>query len=99
MIRPRQFILFMLLVVPGSACCAVCLAFALQDWHALQNAYANFARLAAANSDLSTLFVAEAQQNIHRINLFAEVVWALLGAVVAAIGVQGLCSSDQRILP
>ena len=45
---------------------------------------------------MSVLFVAEARQNIHRINVFADVVWALLGAIVAAIGIHGLCISHQR---
>jgi hypothetical protein len=45
---------------------------------------------------MPTLFVAEAQQNIHRINLFADVVWALLGAIVGAIGIHGLCVNQQK---
>ena len=61
--------------------------FALLDWAALQKAYTNFERLAGTSAGMNALFVAEAKQNIHRINLFADVVWALLGAIVAAIGI------------
>lgn len=91
----RQWILFLLLVVPGVFCFAFCMYFALQDWAALQRTYAEFARLAGTSTDMSALFVAEARQNIHRINLFADAVWALLGAVVAAIGIHGLCVNHQ----
>lgn len=94
--RLRQWLLFILLVVPGVFCFVFCMYYALQDWAALQKAYANFARVADSSSNMSTLFVAEAKQNIHRINLFADVVWALLGAIVAAIGIHGLCIIRQN---
>jgi hypothetical protein len=94
--RLRQWLLFLLLVIPGVFCFLVCMYYALQDWEALQRAYANFERVAGTSSDMSTLFVAEAKQNIHRINLFADVVWALLGASIAAIGIHGLCVTSQR---
>jgi hypothetical protein len=89
--RVRQSLLFLLLVAPGVFCFLFCMYYALQDWDALQKAYANFSRLSGISSNMTTLFVAEAEQNIHRINLFADVVWALLGAIVAAIGIHGLC--------
>ena len=94
--RIRQWLLFILLVVPGLACFVFCMYFALQDWAALQKAYAQFERVAGSSKEMSTLFVAEARQNIHRINLFADVVWALLGAVIAAIGIHGLCVNGRR---
>lgn len=94
----RQWLLLLLLVVPGVFCFLFCMRYALLDWAALQKAYAHFSRLTGASSSLSALFVAEARQNIHRINLFADVVWALLGAIIAAIGIHGLCvnSRNQR---
>lgn len=94
--RLRQCLLFLLLVIPGVFCFLVCMYYALLDWDALQRAYVNFERIAGTSTDMSTLFVAEAKQNIHRINLFADVVWALLGAVVAAIGIHGLCVTSPR---
>ena len=89
--RLRQFLLLILLVLPGVFCFVFCIYYALQDWAALQKAMANFARVAGNSHDVSVLFVAEAKQNIHRVNIFAEIVWALLGAIVAAIGIHGLC--------
>ena len=94
--RWRQFLLFFLLVVPGVFCFVFCMYYALQDYAALQKAYMNFSRLAGASSDMSVLFVAEAKQNIHRINVFADVVWALLGAIVGAIGIHGLCVNNPK---
>ena len=70
--------------------------FALLDWAELQRVYAHFARVAGSSNDMSVLFVAEARQNIHSINLFADVVWALLGAILAAIGIHGLCVTSAR---
>ncbi|NJO19564.1 MAG: hypothetical protein HC838_05160, partial [Spirulinaceae cyanobacterium RM2_2_10] len=42
------------------------------------------------------LFAAEAQQNIHRLNLFAEGVWVLQSATLAAIALHGLCTVPRR---
>lgn len=94
--RLRQWLLFLLLVLPGVCCFLICMYYALQDWAALQKAYANFDRVAGTSSDMSTLIVAEAKQNIHRINLFADGVWALLGAIIAAIGIHGLCVTSYK---
>lgn len=91
--RLRQWLLLILLVVPGVSGFAFCMFYALQDWAALQKAYTQFERLASSSNDMSVLFVAEAKQNIHRINLFADVVWALMGAIIASIGLHGLCTT------
>lgn len=91
----RQWLLFLLLVVPGVAGFIFCMYYALIDWALLQKTYANFEHLAGTSADMKTLFVAEAEQNIHRINVFADVVWALMGAIIAAIGIHGLCGSNK----
>lgn len=92
----RQWLLFILLVTPGIFCFVFCLYYALQDWAALRQAYAHFEQVSVSSKDMSVLFVAEAHQNIHRINVFADVVWALLGAIVAAIGIHGLCVNYRQ---
>jgi hypothetical protein len=89
--RSRQWVLFLVLVAPGVFCFGFCMYYALQDWAELQRTYANFRNVSARSNTMSELFVAEARQNIHRINVFADVVWALLGAILAAIGIHGLC--------
>ncbi|NJK99902.1 MAG: hypothetical protein HC910_04755 [Spirulinaceae cyanobacterium SM2_1_0] len=70
--------------------------YALIDWVALEQSYANFAALAGSGSSLNALFAAEAQQNIHRLNLFAEGVWVLQSATLAAIALHGLCTVPRR---
>src|SRR5947209_8531243 len=68
----------------------------LLDWAALRAAYARFELLASRSADLNALFVAEARQNIHRLNCFAEGMGVLLGAILAAIGLHGLCLLPSR---
>jgi hypothetical protein len=63
----------------------------LLDWAALREAYARFEIVAMRPAGLNALLVAEARQNVHRLNCFAEGVGVLLGAILAAIGMHGLC--------
>ena len=89
----RYIMLALLLVVPGIAGIAIFGHFALIDWDALQETYRAYEAIAQTSSDLPTLFKAEAQQNIHRINLFADGVWTLLSTILAAIGIHGIFTS------
>ena len=93
--RYRQWLLLILLVVPGVAGFIFCMYYAFIDWALLQKTFTNFTHLASGPADMKTIFVAEAQQNIHRINVFADVVWALLSAIIAAIGIHGLCANQR----
>ena len=86
----RAFLLLTLLSSLTFFC--VCAYYSLIDWHELQRAYGAL-RMAALkpDTDLKTLFVLESSHNAHRINVFADVVWALLcaiGSVVCAIGLR-----------
>ncbi|MHB0998845.1 MAG: hypothetical protein ACYC27_06325 [Armatimonadota bacterium] len=87
----KRILLIILLVIPGMAVMVVSGYYALLDWDRLQTAYNHFQSLSSADADLKSLFTAQSVQNIHRINLFAEVVWGLLGAILAGIGLHGLC--------
>ncbi|MGF1498428.1 MAG: hypothetical protein ACFB8W_16630 [Elainellaceae cyanobacterium] len=87
-----RLIPLLLLVGVGAAGVAIFGYYALVDWDALEKAYGNFSVLAQGASALPTLLAAEAQQNIHRINLFAEGVWVLQSATLAAIGLHGICT-------
>ncbi|MEL6224638.1 MAG: hypothetical protein AAFR31_18545 [Cyanobacteria bacterium J06627_8] len=86
----RYFVLVIFVIIPGVAGLAVFGHYALIDWIALEVAYQQFDELRQSSSDLATLFAANAQQNIHRINVFAEGVWFLLCAILAAIGLHGV---------
>ena len=87
----RATFLFLLVILPGLAVVVVSGYFLLQDWAALNAAFARFQQEVRAGADLRALFIAEAEQNVHRINCFAEGVGLLLGAIMVAIGVHGLC--------
>lgn len=65
--------------------------FLFRDWAALNQAYARFEGLVMSAADLRSLFIADARQNVFRINGFADGIGVLLGAILAAIGAHGLC--------
>jgi hypothetical protein len=88
----RSLVLWLLIVLPGVAAVAVSGYYLFRDWAALNVAYARFQQLAGGNADLRALFIADAVQNIHRLNCFAEGIGVLLGAILAAIGIHGLCT-------
>ena len=89
------WLLLLLTVLPGFTGVVVFGYYALVDWSALQSAYAHFEQVASRSPEMRTIFVAEAEQNIHRINLFADGVWALLSAILGAIGLHGLLKPSQ----
>lgn len=92
----RNMLLIVLIIVPGIAGMAVFGHYALQDWDQLQLDYAAFKRVAAATSELSLLFEANAAQMTQRINLFADGTWTLLSSILAAIGLHGLLVVNLR---
>ena len=92
----RALLLVILLVLPGIVGSAIFGYFALIDWDALQKAYFQFDTIAQSNANFPAIFVAEARQNIHRMNLFAEGVWMLLSTILAAIGIHGLCTTSRK---
>ena len=83
-------------VLPGVVGVVVFAYFALIDWEALQAAYQELELAVEQSADLNILFARATQQNIHRINLFAEGVWTLLSAILVAIGLQGICTGPRR---
>ncbi|MCE5323240.1 hypothetical protein LLG46_07985 [bacterium] len=91
----KRIILVLLLIIPGILVAAICSHYALKDWVALQDSYRQYEIVAASNSSMHNLFVAHAKQNIHRINLFADGVWAMLGSILAGTGIHGLCSISK----
>jgi hypothetical protein len=79
------------ITLAGLLVVAACAMYLAQDWTALKSAQASFERLSASGADLRALFLADARQNIHRTNCFAEGIGVLLGGILAAIGLHGLC--------
>lgn len=86
----RAFLLLTLVASLVFFC--VCAYYSWVDWGELQRAYGALRSAALKPStDLKTLFILESSHNAHRINVFADVVWALLcaiGSVVCAIGLR-----------
>jgi len=87
----RKRVLTFLLIVPGLAVMGVCGYYLLCEWSALNATHGRFESLLAQNADLRRLFIVAAQEDLHRINAFAEGVGFLLGALLAGLGVHGLC--------
>jgi hypothetical protein len=83
----------LLVFITVAGLCAVVASgyFGSLDWPALNRSYARFEQLANGSADLRSIVIAEAQQNAFRTNVFADGTWLLLGAILAAIGVHGLC--------
>jgi ABC-type polysaccharide transport system permease subunit len=92
----RILLLATMLVLPGLVGMLIFGYYALIDWTSLQKAYQYFSDVVQSSSTMEKLFIAEAQQNIHRINLFADGVWTLLSAILAAIGLHGICVLPNR---
>jgi hypothetical protein len=69
------------------------------DWASLREGYARFEQLVQQRASMNALFIAEARQNVHRVNCFAEGVGVLLGGILAAIGLHGLCLLQRPAKP
>ena len=59
------------------------------DFALLRGAYAHLLKLTPASS-VQAILLAEAQQNAHRINVFADGTWTLLSAILIGVGLNGL---------
>jgi hypothetical protein len=92
----RRQLLLVSLLLPGISGVIGFGYYTLIDWQSLQKAYGYFNTVAQNKAALEILFVAEAQQNIHRINLFADGVWTLLSGIIASIGLHGICTISHR---
>ena len=87
-----------MLIIPGVLATGVFTYFALIDWSVLQRSYMHYSDVAASKPTIQALFIAYSQQNINRINLFADGVWTLLSAIIAAIGIHGLCIMKTQVV-
>jgi hypothetical protein len=88
----RVFILLFLIVLPGISMMGLSTYFLFPEWNALTNSHNRFEKLSqSASATMPELFIAQAAENRHRINCFAEGVGVLLGMAIASIGIQGIC--------
>ncbi|HBE17152.1 MAG TPA: hypothetical protein DEG17_20325 [Cyanobacteria bacterium UBA11149] len=91
--KQRQIILLLIVVIPGLAAAVLSGFFLFPDWTALDASHRQYQELARSpSSTLRDLSIAQAGENRHRINCFAEGIGVLLGGVIAAIGIHGICT-------
>ncbi len=89
----RLWTLVLLVMLPGVALGGSSAYYLFPDWAALDASHRNYQKLAQdSNSTLRDLAIAEAAENRHRINCFAEGMGVLLGGVIFSIGVHGICT-------
>jgi hypothetical protein len=95
----RLWILLLLVVLPGISLSSSSAYYLFPDWAALDASYRNYQKLAASpNATLRDLAIAEAAENRHRINCFAEGIGVLLGGMILSIGVHGICTLPEHPL-
>ncbi len=67
------------------------------EWTALTNSQRNFEKTSRSRSvTMPQLFIAQAAENRHRINCFAEGIGVLFGMGIAAIGIHGICTLPNK---
>ncbi len=87
----KQFILLLFVVLPGLGASAISVYYLFPDWTALDKSHRNYQRIAQSpTSRERDRLIAQAAQNRHRINGFAEGMEVLMGGVTMAIGIHGL---------
>jgi predicted PurR-regulated permease PerM len=87
----RAAALWLTVILPGLLVTVVSSYYLLRDWAALGRAFARWEHLAATSADARSLMIADTYQQVFRMNCFAEGVGVLLGVILAAIGIHGLC--------
>jgi hypothetical protein len=87
----RSLALLLSAVLPGLGAAGLSAFYLMPEWATLDASHRNFQRVAQENPTVPALLVAEAAENRHRINCFAEGIGVLLGGVMVAVGVHGLC--------
>jgi hypothetical protein len=86
----RTLILFLLLVLPGSAVVVVSAYWGINDFIALVAANQRFEALATQGATQRELFIVAHRENTHRINVGFDGTWILLGGILAGIGIVGM---------
>lgn len=92
----RVLALLVLVVLPGTALMGISGFYLLPEWATLTASHQHYQTLAASGAVERDLAIAQAAENRHRLNCFAEGVGVLLGGIIFAIGIHGICTLPQR---
>jgi hypothetical protein len=93
----RLWALLLLVVLPGAVFMGSSAYFLFPDWARLTASYQNYQKLAASpNATPRDLAIAEAAENRHRLNCFAEGIGVLLGSLIFSTGIHGICTMPRR---
>jgi len=91
----QKLILFLLLVLPGSAVVVVSSYWGINDFIALVAANQRFNELVNRGAEQRQLFILAHRENTHRINVGFDGTWILLGGILAGIGIHGMVRVDR----
>lgn len=92
----RSLVLLLTVVLPGIAVASLSSYYLLPEWVVIEVIFKSYNQVANQSSKMPDLFVAQAAENRHRINCFAEGV--LLGGGIFAIGMPGICTQPRKQL-
>ena len=92
----RGMVLLLSTIVPGLGAITISSFYLFPEWTALDRAYRNYEQLSRTGAGTRELSVAQSAEVRHRINCFAEGIGVLLGGVIVAVGVHGLCMLPDR---
>ncbi len=93
----RVLVLLALVVLPGAAFMGVSTYYLFPEWDTLGKSVQNDQKLAQAPaSSVRALSVAQAAENRHRLNCFAEGIGVLLGGVIVSVGIHGICTLSRQ---
>ncbi|MBF2028030.1 MAG: hypothetical protein IGS48_14905 [Oscillatoriales cyanobacterium C42_A2020_001] len=93
----RILALLTLVVLPGIAAMGISTYYLFPEWVALAASHRNYQKLAQVpTTSARDLSVAQSAETRHRLNCFAEGIGVLLGGVIFAIGVHGICTLPQQ---
>ena len=92
----RSLILILAVVLPGIAATSLSAYYLIPEWAVLEASYKNYRMVAKSPSSTIRELSIAAAENRHRINCFAESVGVLLGGVITAIGIHGICTQSSH---
>jgi hypothetical protein len=88
----RVLALVLFAIAPGISAIAICTYYLFPEWATLDKSHRNYQALATSGAAERELAIAQAAENRHRINCFAEGIGVLMGGIILSIGVHGLCT-------